>query len=230
MLVIGLDIKNIIELKNANIQHEENIVLENINLVIKEAEFSYLVGDTGSGKSSLLKTIYGDLPLSKGYGLVLDQELSELNYRNKYIFRRKMGMIFQNFNLINNWTVYQNLDYSLRALDWTDKEIRHNRIKEIVFEVGLAKKLNNRIFELSGGEQQRVAIGRALLNKPELLIADEPTGNLDINSTNELMYLLKRIATENQTAVLFATHDYKIIEKFPALTYLCKDRRLLFQD
>ncbi|MBK7096277.1 MAG: ATP-binding cassette domain-containing protein [Saprospiraceae bacterium] len=230
MLVIGLDIKNIIELKNANIQHEENIVLENINLVIKEAEFSYLVGDTGSGKSSLLKTIYGDLPLFKGYGLVLDQDLSELNYKNKYIFRRKMGMIFQNFNLINNWTVYQNLDYSLRALDWPDKEIRNKRIKEIVFEIGLAKKLNNKIFELSGGEQQRVAIGRALLNKPELLIADEPTGNLDINSTNELMYLLKRIATENQTAVLFATHDYKIIEKFPALTYLCKDRKLLFQD
>lgn len=230
MLVIGLDIKNIIELKNANIQHEENIVLENINLVIKEAEFSYLVGDTGSGKSSLLKTIYGDLPLFKGYGLVLDQDLSELNYKNKYIFRRKMGMIFQNFNLINNWTVYQNLDYSLRALDWPDKEIRNNRIKEIVFEIGLAKKLNNKIFELSGGEQQRVAIGRALLNKPELLIADEPTGNLDVNSTNELMYLLKRIATENQTAVLFATHDYKIIEKFPALTYLCKDRKLLFQD
>ena len=230
MDVIGLDIRNIIELKNANIQHGENIILENINLTIKEAEFSYLVGDTGSGKSSLLKTIYGDLPLQKGTGIVIEQNLADLNYKNKYIFRRKMGMIFQNFNLINSWTVYQNLDYSLRALDWPDKEIRHNRIREIVFEVGIAKKLQNKIYELSGGEQQRVAISRALLNKPELLIADEPTGNLDINSTNDLMYLIKKIATESQTAVLFATHDYKIIEKFPALTYLCKDKKLLFQD
>ena len=230
MQVIGLDIKNIIELKNADIKQGENVILENINLTIKEAEFSYLIGDTGSGKSSLLKTIYGDLPLQKGYGLVLEQDLSDLNYKNKFIFRRKLGMIFQNFNLINGWTVYQNLDYSLRALDWLDKEIRHNRVKETLFAVGLAKKMNNKIFELSGGEQQRVAIGRALLNKPALLIADEPTGNLDINSTNDLMYLIKRIATENQTAVLFATHDYKIIEKFPALTYLCKDKNLLFQD
>ena len=230
MEIIGLDIRNIIELKNANIQQGDRIILENVALTIKEAEFTYLVGDTGSGKSSLLKTIYGDLPLKKGTGIVLEQNLAELNYKNKYIFRRKMGMIFQNFNLITSWTVYQNLDYSLRALDWPDKDIRHNRIKEIVFEVGLANKLQNRIFELSGGEQQRVAISRALLNKPDLLIADEPTGNLDKNSTNELMYLIKKIATESQTAVVFATHDYNIIEKFPALTYLCKDGRLMFQD
>lgn len=230
MQVIGLDIKNIIELKNADIQHADNIILENISLTIKEAEFSYLIGDSGSGKSSLLKTIYGDLPLIKGTGIVLDQDLKQLNYKNKYFFRRKMGMIFQSFNLINNWTVYQNLDYCMRALEWNDKDIRNARIKEVLYEIGIAKKINTRIFELSGGEQQRVAIGRALLNKPELLIADEPTGNLDINSSNELMYLLKKLATESQTAVLFATHDYKIIEKFPALTYMCKDKKLVFVD
>lgn len=230
MQVIGLDIKNIIELKNADIQHAENIILENISLTIKEAEFSYLIGDSGSGKSSLLKTIYGDLPLIKGTGIVLDQDLKQLNYKNKYFFRRKMGMIFQSFNLINNWTVYQNLDYCMRALEWNEKDIRNARIKEVLYEIGIAKKINTRIFELSGGEQQRVAIGRALLNKPELLIADEPTGNLDINSSNELMYLLKKLATESQTAVLFATHDYKIIEKFPALTYMCKDKKLVFVD
>jgi cell division transport system ATP-binding protein len=230
MQVIGLDIKNIIELKNADIQHSDNIILENISLTIKEAEFSYLIGDSGSGKSSLLKTIYGDLPLIKGNGIVLDQDLKQLNYKNKYFFRRKMGMIFQSFNLINNWTVYQNLDYCMRALEWNEKDIRNARIKEVLYEIGIAKKINTRIFELSGGEQQRVAIGRALLNKPELLIADEPTGNLDINSSNELMYLLKKLATESQTAVLFATHDYKIIEKFPALTYMCKDKKLVFVD
>ncbi len=230
MQVIGLDIKNIIELKNADIQHGDNIILENISLTIKEAEFSYLIGDSGSGKSSLLKTIYGDLPLIKGTGIVLDQDLKLLNYKNKYFFRRKMGMIFQSFNLINNWTVYQNLDYYMRALEWNEKDIRNERIKEVLYEIGIAKKINTKIFELSGGEQQRVAIGRALLNKPELLIADEPTGNLDINSSNELMYLLKKLATESQTAVLFATHDYKIIEKFPALTYMCKDKKLVFVD
>lgn len=230
MQVIGLDIKNIIELKNADIQHGDNIILENISLTIKEAEFSYLIGDSGSGKSSLLKTIYGDLSLIKGTGIVLDQDLKQLNYKNKYFFRRKMGMIFQSFNLINNWTVYQNLDYCMRALEWNEKDIRNDRIKEVLYEIGIAKKINTKIFELSGGEQQRVAIGRALLNKPELLIADEPTGNLDINSSNELMYLLKKLATESQTAVLFATHDYKIIEKFPALTYMCKDKKLVFVD
>lgn len=230
MQVIGLDIKNIVDIKNATIQYDENIILENVNLTIKEAEFSYLVGDSGSGKSSLLKTIYGDLPLLKGHGIVMEQNLAELDYTNKYHFRRKLGMIFQSFNLINSWTVYQNLDYSLRALEWTDKDVRHNRIKEVLFQTGLSKKINSRAYELSGGEQQRVAIGRAILNNPGLLIADEPTGNLDRNSANDLMYLIKKIATDSQTSVLFATHDYRIIEKFPALTYVCKDQQLLFQD
>lgn len=225
-----MDIKNVVELKNADIQYGENVVLSNVNLNIKEAEFTYLVGDSGSGKSSLLKTIYGELPLKKGIGIVADHNLKELNYKNKYLFRRNLGMIFQNFNLINGWNVYQNLDYCLRALDWNDKEIRHNRIREVLLEVGLQKKIKSGIFELSGGEQQRVAICRALLNKPELLIADEPTGNLDVNSSNELMYLIKKLATENQTAVIFATHDVKLIEKFPALTYICKDKKLMFRD
>lgn len=230
MQVIGLDIKNVVDLRNATIQYDENIILENVNLTIKEAEFSYLVGDTGSGKSSLLKTIYGDLPLQKGNGIVMGQDLAELDYSNKYHFRRKMGMIFQSFNLINSWSVYQNLDYSLRALEWTDKDMRHNRIKEVLYQTALSKKINTRAYELSGGEQQRVAISRALLNNPGLLIADEPTGNLDRNSANELMYLIKKIANDSQTAVIFATHDNRIIEKFPALTYVCKDSKLLFQD
>ena len=230
MEIIGLNIKSVIDLKNAFIYHGDKLILEDVNLNIKEAEFSYLIGDTGSGKSSLLQTIYGDLPLKKGSGIVVDQDLTKLNYQTKHLFRRNLGMIFQQFNLIKPWTVFQNLDYALRALDWKDKKIRNDRIKEVVLDTGLQKKMNNKIHELSGGEQQRVAIARALLNRPQLLIADEPTGSLDRNSGDELMYLIKRIATENQTAVIFATHDLRIVEKFPALTYMCKDGKLLAID
>lgn len=230
MELIGLNIKNVIELKNADIFQDKVLILESVNLNIKEAEFSYLIGNTGSGKSSLLKTIYGELPLKKGHGIVAGQDLKLLNYHNKYLFRRNLGMIFQQFNLIKGWNVYQNLDYCLRALDWEDKEIREKRIKEVVFDIGLAKKLSSKIFELSGGEQQRVAIARALLNKPQILIADEPTGSLDMNSADELMYLIKRVATVNQTAVIFATHDMRIVKKFPALTYICEDGKLNNHD
>ncbi len=230
MEILGLNIKSVIDLKNADIYQGDKLILENVNLNIKEAEFSYLIGDTGSGKSSLLQTIYGELPLKKGSGIVVGQDLTQLKYKTKHLFRRKLGMIFQQFNLIKSWSVYQNLDYALRALEWTDKKIRDKRIKEIVIDTGLHKKINSKIYELSGGEQQRVAIARALLNRPQLLIADEPTGSLDRNSGDELMYLIKRIATENQTAVIFATHDLRIVEKFPALTYICKDGKLLSMD
>ncbi len=230
MDVLGLNIKNVISLKNADIYQGESLILQDVNLIIKEAEFAYLIGKTGSGKSSLLKTIYGDLPLKKGAGIVVDQDITKLKYDNKYLFRRKLGMIFQQFNLIKSWNVYQNLDYSLRALDWKEKEKRSNRIKEVLSDIGLESKIKSKIFELSGGEQQRVAIARALLNKPRLIIADEPTGSLDMNSADELMYLIKKVASENQTAVIFATHDMRIVEKFPALTYMCEDGRLLSLD
>ncbi len=227
---LGLNIKNVISLKNADIFQGDSLILKDVNLNIKEAEFTYLIGKTGSGKSSLLKTIYGELPLKKGIGIVVGQDITELNYENKYLFRRKLGMVFQQFNLIKSWNVYQNLDYSLRALDWKDKEKRLVRIKEVLSDIALENKIRSKIFELSGGEQQRVAIARALLNKPQLIVADEPTGSLDMNSADELMYLIKRIASENQTAVIFATHDMRIVDKFPALTYICKDGKLISFD
>ena len=226
MSEIGINIKSVINLKNADIFQGNSLILQNVNLNIKEAEFSYLIGKTGSGKSTLLKTLYGELPLKEGIGVVVEQDLRKLQYKNKHLFRRKLGMIFQQFNLIKNWNVFQNLDYSLRALDWNDKEKREKRIDEVLTDIDLSNKKQNKIFELSGGEQQRVAIARALLNKPQLLIADEPTGSLDMNSADDLMYLIKKIATENQTAVIFATHDMRIVEKFPALTYLCEDGQL----
>ncbi|HHH52422.1 MAG TPA: ATP-binding cassette domain-containing protein [Bacteroidetes bacterium] len=222
--------KTVIDLKNADIYQGENLILEQVNLNIREAEFSYLIGDTGSGKSSLLQTIYGELPLKKGTGTVAGFNLADLNYKNKHLFRRNLGMIFQQFHLIKSWNVYQNLDYALRALDWKDKKIRDTRIKEVILDIGLQKKLKSKILELSGGEQQRVAIARAILNRPQLLIADEPTGSLDRNSGDELMYLIKRIATESQTAVIFATHDMRIVEKFPALTYKCENGKLIGLD
>ncbi len=230
MEVLGLNIKTVIDLKNADIYQGENLILEQVNLNIREAEFSYLIGDTGSGKSSLLQTIYGELPLKKGTGTVAGFNLADLNYKNKHLFRRNLGMIFQQFHLIKSWNVYQNLDYALRALDWKDKKIRDTRIKEVILDIGLQKKLKSKILELSGGEQQRVAIARAILNRPQLLIADEPTGSLDRNSGDELMYLIKRIATESQTAVIFATHDMRIVEKFPALTYKCENGKLIGLD
>ena len=230
MKIQGLQIKNVVELKDVDVYQGDKLILEGVNLNIKEAEFVYLIGDTGSGKSSLLQTIYGELPLKKGRGIVTGQDLSKLTYQNKYLFRRNMGMIFQQFNLIKSWNVYQNLDYALRALDWKDKSKRHDRIKEVVRDTGLQDKINSPVYELSGGEQQRVAIARSLLNKPSLLIADEPTGSLDNNSADELMYLIQRLADENQMAVLFATHDMRIVDKFPALTYICKDGKLLAYD
>ncbi len=226
MEVLGLNIKNVISLKNADIYQGKSLILQDVNLNIKEAEFTYLIGKTGSGKSSLLKTIYGELPLKKGSGTVVDQDIKKLTYDNKYLFRRRLGMIFQQFNLIKSWNVYQNLDYSLRALDWKDKNKRLLRIKEVLADIGLSHKIKSNIFELSGGEQQRVAIARALLNYPRLIVADEPTGSLDLSSADELMYLIKKIASKNQTAVIFATHDMRIVDKFPALTYLCKDGHL----
>ena len=190
-------------------------------------EFCYLEGKTGSGKSTLLKTLYGELPLRTGEAEVVGQDLKTLSPKNKHLFRRKLGMIFQEYFLFKGWTVFENLDYILRALSWQNKDSRKERIREVLLDVGLIKKIYSKAFELSGGEQQRLVIARAIINNPNLLIADEPTGNLDIQSADELMYLIKRISQKHQTAVLFATHDQRIIRKFPARAYRCENGLLL---
>lgn len=219
--------EKMIHLQNASIGYANHEILTQVDIQLLQGEFCYLSGRTGSGKSSLLKTLYGELNLLDGEAKVLDTDLKTLNYKNKYLFRRKLGVIFQEFFLFKSWNVQENLDYILRALGWPDKGSRHDRIKEALIEVGLMKKIYSKIYELSGGEQQRVAIARAIINNPSLLIADEPTGNLDVDSADELMYLIQRISHKYGTAVLFATHDKRIIAKFPARMYKCDQGKLI---
>lgn len=222
-----MDVQKLVELRDVDIYQGSTKVLDKVNLTLIEGEFCYIVGSMGSGKSSLLKTIYGDLSIQSGQAKVVDQDLSDLNFKNKHVFRRMLGMIFQEYFLFKSWSVFNNLDYILRALGWHQKESRMERIKEVLIDVGLIKKIYDKVFELSGGEQQRVAIARAIINNPSLLIADEPTGNLDVQSADELMYLIKDISRKHRTAVLFATHDERIVQKFPARTYQCKDGMLV---
>jgi len=220
---IGLDIQKMVELIDVDIYQGDKRVLDSVNLTLTQGEFSYITGTMGSGKTSLLKTIYADLSLRSGKAVVVGQDLGELDFNSKHIFRRKLGMIFQEYFLFKSWSVFENLDYILRALSWHDKEARIERIKEVLIDVGMIKKIYDKVFELSGGEQQRVTIARAIINNPSVLIADEPTGNLDNDSSDKLMYLIKEISRKHRTAVLFATHDERITKKFPARTYLCRD-------
>lgn len=208
---------NIVKLSNADIRQQDGkIVLENINLTIGEGEFTYLIGKTGSGKSSLLKTIYAALPLEKGVGEVAGFDLKTINRSNIHLLRRKLGIVFQDFNLLTDRTVMENLLFVMRATGWTQESDMQARAQEVLKEVGLAHKTEAMPFELSGGEQQRVVIARALLNKPVLLIADEPTGNLDPETSDDVLVLMRNLAKQHNTSVICATHDYRILQNFPA--------------
>lgn len=206
---------SIIYAKGLNIFREENPVLADVNVDVKRGDFCYLLGSTGSGKSSLLKTLYGALPVHSGELWVAGDDMSNMSSSDLPDFRRKLGMIFQDFRLLEDKTVYENLDLILRATDWRDKKDRQDRIEEILGWVHLPDKSKRFPYQLSGGEQQRVAIARALLNEPELIIGDEPTGNLDPATSDEILYLLSRLNKELGTAVLLATHDYRLLDKFP---------------
>jgi cell division transport system ATP-binding protein len=207
-------VSKVINISNAKIYQAKKLVIDNVWLSIEQGEFVYLIGKTGSGKSSLLKTLYAEIPLIEGEGLVADYNLRRLATAEIPFLRRKIGIVFQDFQLLMDRTVIQNLYFVLGATGWTDKVLIHKRALSVLQLVGVEQKANDFPHALSGGEQQRVSIARALLNQPQLLLADEPTGNLDPETSEEIMQLLIAVAKEENTAILMATHDMAMVTKF----------------
>ncbi|MCU4175937.1 cell division ATP-binding protein FtsE [Carboxylicivirga sp. N1Y90] len=217
---------NIVEFSNVCIRQQEHLILQDVNFQIKPGEFVYLIGKVGSGKSSLLKTMYNELPLKEGYGFVAGYPLKGMKNKLVPTLRRKMGIIFQDFQLLSDRTVYNNLLFVLKATGWKNSKEIDKRIREVLSHVDMVHKGYKMPHQLSGGEQQRIGIARSLLNEPELILADEPTGNLDPDTSDELMVLLKRICEEGKTVVM-ATHNYNLLKKFPGRTIRCEDTRLV---
>jgi len=208
--------ETIVELRHANIYQGENLILQDVNITVGKGEFVYLVGKTGTGKSSLLKTLYGDLPLKDGEGQVTGFNLREMDWKSVPYLRRTLGVVFQDFQLLTDRNVNDNLKFVLRATGWKDNRLMDEKIADVLDKVGIRSKGFKMPFEMSGGEQQRVDIARALLNSPKLILADEPTGNLDPETSDEIMQLLFRISQDYGTSIIMATHDYRVINKFPA--------------
>ena len=208
--------ETIIDIRNVNIYQGENLILQDVNLRVEKGEFVYLVGKTGTGKSSLLKTLYGELPLKQGSASVVGYDLKNMTWKTVPYLRRNLGVVFQDFQLLTDRNVNENLKFVLRATGWKDEKLMNEKISDVLDKVGLKSKGFKMPFEMSGGEQQRVDIARALLNSPKLILADEPTGNLDPETSDEIMQLLIHIARDYGTAVVMATHDYIVIQKFPA--------------
>ena len=215
----------VLELKNASIFQRENLILSDVSVAIDKGEFVYLIGKTGTGKSSFMKTLYGDLPLKKGEGHIVGYDLATLKESDIPFLRRKLGVVFQDFKLLNDRTVSDNLNFVLTATGWTDKTEMSAKIDEVLDKVDMKTKAFKYPYQLSGGEQQRVAIARALLNDPELILADEPTGNLDPQTSVEVMQVLQEI-NQNGNTILMATHDYALLLKYPSKTLKCDENQI----
>ncbi len=223
------DKKNIVEIKHATIAQADNIILSGVNLEIKAGEFIYLIGRTGSGKSSFMKTLYGELTPQSGEGSVCGFDLSNLKRKQIPFLRRKIGIVFQDFELLMDRTVSENLYFVMKATGWKDKKKMEIRKDEVLDDVGLKTKGFKMPHELSGGERQRVAIARALINEPELILADEPTGNLDPKTTEDILSLLHSIS-QHGIPVVMATHDYIYMKKFSSRVLVCENGHLISQD
>jgi cell division transport system ATP-binding protein len=212
----------VLYLRNATIFQDNRTILNNVNLEVNHGEFIYIIGKTGSGKSSLMKTLYADLPLTEGQGNIVEYDLAKLKESEIPYLRRKIGIVFQDFKLLPDRSVHENMLFVLKATGWTDSREMENKIDAVLEKVDLKAFARKMPHQLSGGEQQRVAIARALLNDPELILADEPTGNLDPQTSVEIMETLRKINALGKT-IIMATHDYALIMKFPSKTLKCEN-------
>lgn len=219
--------KYVVQLKGVDVIQGERPILQAVSLQVNRSEFVYLIGKTGSGKTSLLKVLYAALPLHRGQGMVAGFDLKKLNRKSIPFLRRKLGIVFQDFNLLMDRSVEDNLYFALRASGHKDRTAMDRRVAEVLEQTGLEGYRMVKPHLLSGGEQQRLAIARALLNKPELIIADEPTGNLDPETADDILLLLRDLARENDSAIILATHDYRLLEHFPARIVRCVNKRIL---
>jgi cell division transport system ATP-binding protein len=219
----------VIKFENASIFQSETLVLSDVNIAIEKGQFIYLIGKTGSGKSSLLQTIYADLPLLEGSATVAGFDLRHIKNREIPLLRRKLGIIFQDFQLLIDRSVSDNLIFVMKATGWNDKVKMRERVGEVLEKVGLGTKGFKMPHQLSGGEQQRVAIARSLINDPEIILADEPTGNLDPETSKGIMNLLFEISNSGRS-VLMATHNYSLFKEFPALTLKCEDGKISMEE
>ncbi|RRO16456.1 cell division ATP-binding protein FtsE [Flavobacteriaceae bacterium 14752] len=217
--------ETILTLQNVAIYQRESLILSQVNVSINKGEFVYLIGKTGTGKSSFMKTLYGDIPLKEGHGEIVGVDLKKLKEKQIPELRRKLGVVFQDFKLLNDRNIKQNLEFVLKATGWKDKSQMENKIDEVLRKVGMQTKHFKFPYQLSGGEQQRIAIARALLNDPELILADEPTGNLDPQTSVEVMEVLQDI-NKNGNTILMATHDYALLLKYPSKTLKCDGQKV----